>query len=147
MQDILKVSKYVFHCTFMRVYMWHVFPSSSDDSDESDQGAGAGHGAEEGSGESRPWRSVVIGEQEHRIDMKSIEPYKRVISHGGSRTHFIPLSFIKYRLAGVHWPGVSAKSHQSLCVFLHNGTLSVLHIICVHKADNQLFDFGHKLNC
>lgn len=29
------------------------------------------------------WRSVVIGEQEHRIDMKCIEPYKRVISHGG----------------------------------------------------------------
>ncbi|KAK7933825.1 hypothetical protein WMY93_004721 [Mugilogobius chulae] len=33
--------------------------------------------------ESRLWRSVLIGEQEHRIDMKSIEPYKRVISHGG----------------------------------------------------------------
>uniref|UniRef100_A0A3B3ZXP9 Uncharacterized protein n=1 Tax=Periophthalmus magnuspinnatus TaxID=409849 RepID=A0A3B3ZXP9_9GOBI len=32
--------------------------------------------------EGRLWRSVLIGEQEHRIDMKSIEPYKRVISHG-----------------------------------------------------------------
>uniref|UniRef100_A0A8C8DW58 CRAL-TRIO domain-containing protein n=1 Tax=Oryzias sinensis TaxID=183150 RepID=A0A8C8DW58_9TELE len=31
----------------------------------------------------RLWRSVLIGEQEHRIDMKCIEPYKRVISHGG----------------------------------------------------------------
>uniref|UniRef100_A0A3Q2WL12 Uncharacterized LOC102312771 n=1 Tax=Haplochromis burtoni TaxID=8153 RepID=A0A3Q2WL12_HAPBU len=39
-----------------------------------------GHRAAE---ESRLWRSVVIGEQEHRIDMKCIEPYKRVISHGG----------------------------------------------------------------
>ncbi|XP_034048342.1 protein prune homolog 2 [Thalassophryne amazonica] len=29
------------------------------------------------------WRSVIIGEQEHRIDMKLIEPYQRVISHGG----------------------------------------------------------------
>lgn len=29
----------------------------------------------------------MIGEQEHRIDMKSIEPYKRVISHGGSHTN------------------------------------------------------------
>lgn len=92
MHDILKMSKYVFHRAFMRVYMQHVFPSSSDDSDESDQGAGAGHRAAEGSRESRPWRSVVIGEQEHRIDMKSIEPYKRVISHGGSHTHFILLS-------------------------------------------------------
>ncbi|XP_064863615.1 protein prune homolog 2-like isoform X2 [Oncorhynchus nerka] len=29
------------------------------------------------------WRAVVIGEQEHRINMKIIEPYQRVISHGG----------------------------------------------------------------
>ncbi|CAL8346264.1 unnamed protein product [Lota lota] len=29
------------------------------------------------------WRSVVIGEQEHSVDMKCIEPYRRVVSHGG----------------------------------------------------------------
>uniref|UniRef100_A0A8C6Q3E6 CRAL-TRIO domain-containing protein n=1 Tax=Nothobranchius furzeri TaxID=105023 RepID=A0A8C6Q3E6_NOTFU len=34
-------------------------------------------------GDTRLWRSVVIGEQEHRIDMKCIEPYRKVISHGG----------------------------------------------------------------
>ncbi|KAM4578137.1 uncharacterized protein V3H82_007645 isoform 1-T1 [Fundulus diaphanus] len=34
-------------------------------------------------GDGRLWRSVVIGEQEHRIDMKCIQPYKKVISHGG----------------------------------------------------------------
>uniref|UniRef100_A0A671VJX0 CRAL-TRIO domain-containing protein n=1 Tax=Sparus aurata TaxID=8175 RepID=A0A671VJX0_SPAAU len=43
----------------------------------------AGHRAAEESRDGRLWRSVVIGEQEHRIDMKCIEPYKRVISHGG----------------------------------------------------------------
>ncbi|XP_044228805.1 uncharacterized protein LOC122996998 isoform X1 [Thunnus albacares] len=60
------------------------------DSDESNLGAGAalsegvaGHRAAEEGRESRLWRSVVIGEQEHRIDMKCIEPYRRVISHGG----------------------------------------------------------------
>ncbi|XP_047448002.1 uncharacterized protein LOC125012220 isoform X2 [Mugil cephalus] len=58
------------------------------DSDESNLGAGAassatGHRAAEESRDSRLWRSVVIGEQEHRIDMKCIEPYRRVISHGG----------------------------------------------------------------
>ncbi|XP_026199670.1 uncharacterized protein LOC113151062 isoform X2 [Anabas testudineus] len=58
--------------------------------EDSKLGAGAassevvtGHGAAEESRESRLWRSVVIGEQEHRIDMKCIEAYKRVISHGG----------------------------------------------------------------
>uniref|UniRef100_A0A087YKA1 CRAL-TRIO domain-containing protein n=1 Tax=Poecilia formosa TaxID=48698 RepID=A0A087YKA1_POEFO len=34
-------------------------------------------------GDDRLWRRVVIGEQEHRIDMKCIQPYKKVISHGG----------------------------------------------------------------
>ncbi|CAL9682151.1 unnamed protein product [Knipowitschia caucasica] len=29
------------------------------------------------------WRTVVIGEQEHRINMKIIQPYMRVVSHGG----------------------------------------------------------------
>ncbi|KAF1389206.1 hypothetical protein PFLUV_G00071030 [Perca fluviatilis] len=43
----------------------------------------AGHRSAEESSENRLWRSVMVGEQEHRIDMKCIEPYKRVISHGG----------------------------------------------------------------
>lgn len=37
--------------------------------------------------EGRRWRVFRIGDQEHRVDMKAIEPYKRVISHGGQR-HF-----------------------------------------------------------
>ena len=64
--------------------------SQTGDSEESNLAAGvassdvtAGHSSAEGSRDSRLWRSVVIGEQEHRIDMKSIELYKRVISHGG----------------------------------------------------------------
>ncbi|XP_035022751.2 protein prune homolog 2 isoform X2 [Hippoglossus stenolepis] len=64
--------------------------SRHGDSEESNLAAGvassdvtAGHSSAEGSRDSRLWRSVVIGEQEHRIDMKSIELYKRVISHGG----------------------------------------------------------------
>ncbi|PSN51503.1 hypothetical protein C0J52_00740 [Blattella germanica] len=33
--------------------------------------------------EARSWRSVVVAGLERRIDMKVIEPYKRVLSHGG----------------------------------------------------------------
>ncbi|XP_041443612.1 BCL2/adenovirus E1B 19kDa interacting protein 2 S homeolog isoform X3 [Xenopus laevis] len=33
--------------------------------------------------ESRRWRLFRIGEQDHRVDMTAIEPYKKVISHGG----------------------------------------------------------------
>uniref|UniRef100_A0A3B3ZHR8 Protein prune homolog 2 n=1 Tax=Periophthalmus magnuspinnatus TaxID=409849 RepID=A0A3B3ZHR8_9GOBI len=33
--------------------------------------------------ERKLWRAVIIGEQEHRINMKIIEPYMKVISHGG----------------------------------------------------------------
>ncbi|KAM6954476.1 protein prune homolog 2-like [Aplochiton taeniatus] len=39
--------------------------------------------ASEERSDSRLWRTVVVGEQEHRIDMKSIEQYQKVISHGG----------------------------------------------------------------
>ncbi|KAJ8380878.1 hypothetical protein SKAU_G00016560 [Synaphobranchus kaupii] len=39
--------------------------------------------AEEERQDARLWRTVIIGEQEHRIDMQSIEPYQKVISHGG----------------------------------------------------------------
>ncbi|XP_075454743.1 protein prune homolog 2 isoform X5 [Ascaphus truei] len=41
------------------------------------------YSAEEERQDNRLWRTVVIGEQEQRIDMKVIEPYKKVISHGG----------------------------------------------------------------
>ncbi|XP_053321079.1 BCL2/adenovirus E1B 19 kDa protein-interacting protein 2 isoform X2 [Spea bombifrons] len=33
--------------------------------------------------ETRRWRLFRIGEQDHRVDMSAIEPYKKVISHGG----------------------------------------------------------------
>ncbi|KAM9753989.1 BCL2/adenovirus E1B 19 kDa protein-interacting protein 2 isoform 2-T2 [Menidia menidia] len=33
--------------------------------------------------EGRRWRMFHIGDQDHRVDMKAIEPYKKVISHGG----------------------------------------------------------------
>lgn len=42
--------------------------------------------AEEEREDNRLWRTVVIGEQEQRIDMKVIEPYRRVISHGGTQS-------------------------------------------------------------
>ncbi|KAG7481137.1 hypothetical protein MATL_G00063620 [Megalops atlanticus] len=41
------------------------------------------YSAEEERQDTRLWRTVIIGEQEHRIDMRSIEPYQKVISHGG----------------------------------------------------------------
>ncbi|XP_015221056.1 caytaxin isoform X2 [Lepisosteus oculatus] len=47
---------------------------------------GAGLPGEEGEGSAsngRLWRTVIIGEQEHRIDMQVIRPYLRVITHGG----------------------------------------------------------------
>uniref|UniRef100_A0A8C3AZ91 Protein prune homolog 2 n=1 Tax=Cyclopterus lumpus TaxID=8103 RepID=A0A8C3AZ91_CYCLU len=41
------------------------------------------YSAEEERQDGKLWRTVVIGEQEHRINMKIIESYMRVISHGG----------------------------------------------------------------
>uniref|UniRef100_A0A8C9VJX4 ATCAY kinesin light chain interacting caytaxin n=1 Tax=Scleropages formosus TaxID=113540 RepID=A0A8C9VJX4_SCLFO len=45
-------------------------------------GDGAGS-AGEGRAKGCLWRTVIIGEQEHRIDMQVIRPYLRVVTHGG----------------------------------------------------------------
>ncbi|XP_066523789.1 BCL2/adenovirus E1B 19 kDa protein-interacting protein 2 isoform X2 [Hoplias malabaricus] len=41
------------------------------------------YSASEERDEGRRWRIFRIGEQEHKVDMTAIEPYKKVISHGG----------------------------------------------------------------
>ncbi|XP_069784990.1 caytaxin-like [Narcine bancroftii] len=52
-------------------------PSSKGGSFE----GGAGEDGEATNG--RLWRTIIISEQEHRIDMKIIRPYMRVVTHGG----------------------------------------------------------------
>ncbi|XP_077777955.1 caytaxin isoform X1 [Podarcis muralis] len=44
-----------------------------------------GDGAVEGGSATngRLWRTVIIGEQEHRIDLQMIKPYMKVVTHGG----------------------------------------------------------------
>lgn len=44
---------------------------------------GLGGADDQGNANGRLWRTVLIGEQEHRIDMQIIRPYLRVITHGG----------------------------------------------------------------
>ncbi|XP_062843547.1 caytaxin [Trichomycterus rosablanca] len=44
---------------------------------------GSGHVGEEGDGTARLWRTVIVGDKEHRIDMQAIRPYLRVVTHGG----------------------------------------------------------------
>ncbi|XP_016018969.2 caytaxin isoform X2 [Rousettus aegyptiacus] len=44
-------------------------------------GDGAAEGGSAANG--RLWRTVIIGEQEHRIDLHMIRPYMRVVTHGG----------------------------------------------------------------
>ncbi|KAG7327513.1 hypothetical protein KOW79_009119 [Hemibagrus wyckioides] len=56
-----------------------------DDTPAASANSGPVEGAEDDGevGNGRLWRTVIIGEQEHRIDMQLIRPYVRVISHGG----------------------------------------------------------------
>ncbi|KAM8838202.1 caytaxin-like isoform 1-T1 [Synchiropus picturatus] len=42
-----------------------------------------GEGEEERDSSGRLWRTVIIGDQEKRIDMQVIRPYLRVVTHGG----------------------------------------------------------------
>lgn len=42
-----------------------------------------GESEEERDSSGRLWRTVIIGDQEQRIDMQVIRPYLRVVTHGG----------------------------------------------------------------
>lgn len=42
-----------------------------------------GEGEEQRDSSGRLWRTVIIGDQEQRIDMQVIRPYLRVVTHGG----------------------------------------------------------------
>ncbi|XP_038147874.1 caytaxin [Cyprinodon tularosa] len=42
-----------------------------------------GEGEDERDSSGRLWRTVIIGDQEQRIDMQTIRPYLRVVTHGG----------------------------------------------------------------
>ncbi|XP_061549558.1 caytaxin-like isoform X2 [Phycodurus eques] len=42
-----------------------------------------GEGEEERDSSGRLWRTVIVGDQEQRIDMQVIRPYLRVVTHGG----------------------------------------------------------------
>lgn len=44
---------------------------------------GDGAVEEGGTTNGRLWRTVIIGEQEHRIDLQMIKPYMKVVTHGG----------------------------------------------------------------
>lgn len=44
---------------------------------------GDGLAEDGGAANGRLWRTVIIGEQEHRIDLHMIRPYMRVVTHGG----------------------------------------------------------------
>uniref|UniRef100_A0A673L673 ATCAY kinesin light chain interacting caytaxin b n=1 Tax=Sinocyclocheilus rhinocerous TaxID=307959 RepID=A0A673L673_9TELE len=52
-------------------------------SDDAPVASAKGAGGEGGDGAGRLWRTVIIGDQEHRIDMQVIRPYLRVVTHGG----------------------------------------------------------------
>lgn len=62
--------------------------------------------AEDGSAANgRLWRTVIIGEQEHRIDLHMIRPYMRVVTHGGESA----------ALGLLLAPTANCRSSEALC--------------------------------
>ncbi|XP_042568955.1 caytaxin-like isoform X2 [Cyprinus carpio] len=51
--------------------------------DDTPVASAKGPGGDGGDGAGRLWRTVIIGDQEQRIDMQVIRPYLRVVTHGG----------------------------------------------------------------
>lgn len=59
--------------------------------DDTPVASAKGAGSDVGDGAGRLWRTVIIGDQEQRIDMQAIKPYLRVVTHGG-QFHFCQTS-------------------------------------------------------
>lgn len=89
-------SKHFKSCWSWETLVWQsnsasnpLFPWWPDDlpkqksSDAARKGSLLEYTASEEKEEERRWRMYQIGDQGHRVDMKAIEPYKKVISHGG----------------------------------------------------------------
>jgi hypothetical protein len=82
------------HCTFFYFLIFFIFGSIGNSVVYPSMSTAAGaqepipeYTAAEERRDSLLWRSVAIGDQEHRVDMKCIEPYRRVVSHGGEHAH------------------------------------------------------------
>uniref|UniRef100_A0A2K6EVE3 BCL2 interacting protein 2 n=1 Tax=Propithecus coquereli TaxID=379532 RepID=A0A2K6EVE3_PROCO len=97
----------------------------------------------------RRWRMFRIGEQDHRVDMKAIEPYKKVISHGlrknlKSLIIVHPSWFIRTLLA-VTRPFISSKFSQKIRYVFNLAELAELVPMeyvgipeCIKQVDQEL---------
>ncbi len=89
-------------------------------SDDTAVASAKGPGGEEGDGAGRLWRTVILGDQEHRIDMRVIRPYLRVVTHGGQSsiwTH-IDMTQTEYLLIYLCIPHTLHSSFP-LSTFIH----------------------------
>lgn len=95
---------------------------------------GLGDGDDEGNTNGRLWRTVLIGEQEHRIDMQIIRPYLRVITHGGQSATAVAQSCrliwtcCDVLLSGYYGEGLNAIIVFSAC-YLPDSSCSDYHYI------------------
>lgn len=72
-----------FCCFLVTCHMWTCVLVCSDDTPVATAKRLPGEGEEERDSSGRLWRTVIIGDQEQRIDMQVIRPYLRVVTHGG----------------------------------------------------------------
>ena len=76
-----------------------------------------GESEEERDSSGRLWRTVIIGDQEQRIDMQVIRQYLRVVTHGGKfRSQMRVCSFINIP------EGLCACVHICMLGFIQSGS-------------------------
>ncbi|ELU10737.1 hypothetical protein CAPTEDRAFT_167398 [Capitella teleta] len=78
--------------------------------------------------DNRNWRTVDIGQCSYRIDMKVIEPYKKVLSHGGYYGDGFNALVI---FAACHLPDRSRKDYQYVMDNLFLYVISTLELLVV----------------
>ncbi|XP_064595905.1 protein prune homolog 2-like, partial [Liolophura sinensis] len=93
--------------------------------------------AEEESDDQKNWRKVTIGDQQFTIDMKVVEPYKRVLSHGGYYGEGLNAMIV---FSGCYLPDRSRKDYSYVMENLFFYVISTLELLV---AEDYMIVYFH----
>lgn len=102
---------------------------------------GLGDGDDEGNANGRLWRTVLIGEQEHRIDMQIIRPYLRVITHGGQSVRGTIRRLVK-EVSAVIWT-LSAHCNLLPSGYYGEGLNAIIVFSACYLPDSSCSDYHY----
>ncbi|KAG8454477.1 hypothetical protein GDO86_000919 [Hymenochirus boettgeri] len=93
---------------------------------------------EGGATNGRLWRTVIIGEQEHRIDLQMIKPYMKVVTHGGYYGEGLNAIIV---FAACCLPDSNCPDYHYIMENLFLYVISSLEVACVQRLHDCILNW------